>query len=200
MQLAAAGVGHLILAHGGNLRLNDLNRQMLMSTEGIGQPRALQAAERLRQINPNVRVTTVEENIYANNAEQLVGQADLVVSAAPLFEERLAMNAAAVRLHKPVIHSAMYDLEASVLVTLPGQTACLSCITPAPPAWWRREFPVFGAVAGTAGAFAAMEAIKLIAGLGTSSAGKLWAVDFRNGGTRQLAVARDPECPVCGSR
>jgi molybdopterin/thiamine biosynthesis adenylyltransferase len=173
---------------------------MLMSTEGIGQPRALQAAERLRQINPNVRVTTVEENIYANNAEQLVGQADLVVSAAPLFEERLAMNAAAVRLHKPVIHSAMYDLEASVLVTLPGQTACLSCITPAPPAWWRREFPVFGAVAGTAGAFAAMEAIKLIAGLGTSSAGKLWAVDFRNGGTRQLAVARDPECPVCGSR
>lgn len=198
MHLAAAGVGGLILAHGGTLRRNDLNRQMLMSTECIGGLRVEQAAARLHEINPNVGVMQVAENIGPANADELASRADVIVSAAPLFEERLAMNAAAVRQGKPVVHCAMYDLEASVLVTLPGRTACLACCTPQAPAWWKREFPVFGAVAGTAGSIGAMEVIKLITGLGESAAGRLLTVDFASARMRSVLVARDPECPACG--
>ncbi|MBL9117933.1 MAG: HesA/MoeB/ThiF family protein [Verrucomicrobiaceae bacterium] len=198
MQLAAAGVGTLILAHGGTLRRNDLNRQMLMHSERIGQARTLQAAERIHQINPNTRVILHETNVDAGNIDKLSAASDLLVSAAPLFEERLAINAAAVSRGVPVLHCAMYDLEASVLATRPKLTACLSCMSPQPPDWWKREFPVFGAVAGTAGSIAAMYAIQILTGLGDDPCGKLTAIDFRTGRFRTLKVARDPSCPVCG--
>ena len=103
--LAAAGVGRLVLAHAGNLRRNDLNRQTLMSTPGIGRPRVEQAAERLRALNPHVVVETVPENVTADNAVRLVARCDLVVSAAPLFAERLLLNAAAVPQGRPLVDS-----------------------------------------------------------------------------------------------
>ncbi len=198
LELAAAGVGRLILAHGGDLRLNDLNRQLLMTTEHVGKRRVDSAVTRLRELNPHVEVVPVPENITEANVAGLVAQADLVVSAAPLFEERLLMNREALRQGKPLIECAMYDLEAIVMPVLPGQTACLGCLTPEPPKWWKREFPVFGAVAGTAGCMAAMEAIKIIAGLGESLAGAMIAIDFRTMHVRKVAVARDVECVLCG--
>jgi molybdopterin-synthase adenylyltransferase len=198
MLVAAAGVGRLILAHGGALRTNDLNRQLLMSSGRVGDPRVEQAAERLHQINPLIDIVPVAENISPSNVEALVESADLIISAAPLFEERLLMNQAAIQQAKPIIHCAMYDLEASVLVTLPGQSACLACLSAQPPAWWKREFPVFGAVASTAGSIGAMEALKLLAGLGEPTSGRLTTFDFRTGRTRQVQVARDPQCSVCG--
>ena len=94
--LAAAGIGRLILAHAGPLRLDDLNRQILMNTPGLGQSRADVATATLASLNPDVAVEAVPENISPENALSLVRRCDLVVSAAPLFSERLAMNAAAV--------------------------------------------------------------------------------------------------------
>jgi len=199
LELAAAGVGHLVLAHGGDLRLNDLNRQLLMTTDHVGKPRIDSAERRLHELNPNTRVTGRNENISEANVVALVAQANVIVSAAPLFEERLLMNREAVRQAKPIVHCSMHDMEAIVMVTMPGQTACLACVTPEPPAWWTREFPVFGAVSGTAGCIAAMEVIKLLTGLGTSPAGSLIAIDFRSMHVRKVAVARDPQCPVCGT-
>lgn len=198
LQLAAAGVGHLILAHGGDLRLNDLNRQLLMTTDHIGKPRVESAMRRLRELNPLVKVTAVDANVNEANVADLVQSADIVVSAAPLFEERLLMNREAVRQGKPVIQCAMYDLQATVMTTLPHQTACMACVTPEPPAWWKREFPVFGAVSGTAACIAAMEVIKLLTGMGETLAGSLCAIDFATMHMRKVAVVRDPACPVCG--
>lgn len=200
MHLAAAGIGTLILAHGGTLRRNDMNRQMLMNSERIGEVRTMQAAERIRQINPNTRVLLHETNSDVSTIDTISATADLMVSAAPLFEERLAMNASAVQRNIPIVHCAMYDLEASVLATRPKVTACLSCVTPKPPEWWKREFPVFGAVSGTAGSIAAMQVIQILSGLGDDPCGKLIAIDFRTGRLRTLKVARDPSCPVCGLR
>ena len=200
LELAAAGVGRLVLAHGGDLRLNDLNRQLLMTTDHVGRRRVDSAMVRLRELNPNVAVVGVPENICEANVAGLVAQADVIVSAAPLFEERLLMNREALRQGKPLIECAMYDLEAVIMPVVPGQTACLGCLTPVPPTWWKREFPVFGAVAGTAGCMAAMEVIKLIAGLGESLAGHMIAIDFRTMHMRKVAVARDPDCGLCGVR
>ncbi|MBL9142455.1 MAG: HesA/MoeB/ThiF family protein [Verrucomicrobiaceae bacterium] len=199
LELAAAGLGRIIIAHGGELRRNDLNRQLLMTTDHIGLPRVDSAVRRLRELNPNVEVEGVPNNVCEANAATLVAGADIVVSAAPLFEERLLMNREAVYQSKPVVHCSMHDMEAMVMVTKPGVTACLACVTPEPPAWWTREFPVFGAVSGTAACIAAMEVIKLITGLGESLAGRMVAIDFRSMRMRVLSVARDPKCPVCGS-
>jgi molybdopterin/thiamine biosynthesis adenylyltransferase len=197
--LAAAGVGRLVLAHAGNLRRNDLNRQTLMSTSGVGRPRVEQAAERLRDLNPHVVVETVPENATADNAARLVARCDLVVSAAPLFEERLALNAEAVRQGRPLVDAAMYDAEARLMSVLPGGP-CLACLYPAPPPLWRREFPVLGAVSGTVGALAALEAIKILTGCGPPLAGRLWTCDTAAMTCRTLTISARRECPVCGPR
>src|SRR5688572_2190481 len=96
LHLAAAGVGKLIIAHAGPLRLDDLNRQTLMTTDWIGRPRVESAKRRLQELNPLVEIETVAENINQANATALVCRADLVIAAAPLFAERLLMNGQAV--------------------------------------------------------------------------------------------------------
>jgi molybdopterin-synthase adenylyltransferase len=196
--LAAAGIGRLVLAHGGNIQPSDLNRQLLMTHAGIGTSRIASAERRLRELNPRVEIVTVDDQVNESNAATLVGQCDVVVACAPRFGERLAMNRAAVVQGKPLVNCAMYELQAELSCVLPRRTACLACLTPEEPSTWKREFPVFGAVAGMIGAMGAMEAIKLIAGIGEPLAGRLLMVDLRSMTTRTLTIARDPQCPVCG--
>jgi molybdopterin/thiamine biosynthesis adenylyltransferase len=188
-QLAAAGVGRLILAHAGDLRADDLNRQLLMSAAGVGQSRVEQAARRLREFNPHVEIVPVGENIDANNVAKLVAEADIVA--------RLLLNEAAVRQDKPLVDAAMYEFEGQLTTVLPRRTPCLACLYPGPPPGWRREFPVFGAVAGAIGSLGAMEIIKYLAGLGEPLAGAMLVCDLRTQTFRKLPLRRDPQCRVC---
>lgn len=198
-ELAAAGVGRLVLAHAGNVRPDDLNRQILMTHEGIGKPRVEQAARRLKELNPALEVLEVPENVGPENAARLVGEVDLVVDCAPLFEERFLLNREAVRQRKPLVECAMFELEAQLTVILPGRTPCLNCLYPEPPPAWKRKFPVFGAVSGMVGCLGAMEAIKLLAGFGTPLAGELLVVDLRDHQIQKITIRRDPNCRVCGA-
>lgn len=198
MYLAAAGVGRLIVAHGGNLRVSDLNRQILMQTDGIGTSRVDLAIRRLREINPEVDYVPVPENISPDNADRIVGLADLVIDAAPLFSERFAMNHAAVLQRKPVIEAAMFDFEGQLTTIVPGRTACLRCLYPVDPPHWKRQFPVFGAVAGTMGALAAVEAIKRLTNTGETIEGRLLTLNLRNMKFRSLPLLRNPDCRECG--
>jgi molybdopterin-synthase adenylyltransferase len=197
-QLAAAGVGRLVLAHGGNLKASDLNRQVLMKHDWLGKPRVECAARTLREFNPNIEIVAVPENISEANAAQLVGQVDLVVDCAPLFTERYLMNREVVRQKKPLIECAMYELEAHVTTVLPGQTPCLACLYPEAPPYWKRQFPVFGAVSGTAGSLGAMEAIKVLSGLGAPLTNRLLVCNLRTMEFRVLKTRRDPACKICG--
>lgn len=199
-QLAAAGIGKLVLAHGGPLRLDDLNRQILMHHAGIGSSRVAQAAERLRAFQPGLVVMPVQENIGEANIDALVGTADVIASCAPRFEERLLLNRAAVAQNKPLIDCAMFELEIQLTVVLPGRTPCLACLYPQPPAAWRREFPVFGAVAGAVGSLGAMEIVKLLGGFGELLAGQMLIGDCRTMEFRKVRLRRDPDCVVCGKR
>lgn len=196
-QLAMAGIGRIVLAHAGDLRAGDLNRQGLMAFSGLGRPRAQQAAQRLRDLNPYIEVEAVAENVNEDNVERLVAEVDLVVGAAPLFSERLLLNRAAVRQGKPLVDCAMYDLDVQVTTVLPGRPPCLACLVPEPPPAWRRQFPVFGAVATVAGALGAMEAIKVLAGLGQPLTGRLLLGDLRTMTFRPMMVWPRPDCPVC---
>jgi molybdopterin/thiamine biosynthesis adenylyltransferase len=187
-ELAAAGVGRLILAHGGLLQPSDLNRQLLMTHDWIGRPRVESAARRLQELNPRLEVLTIAEQITAANADELVRMADCVVDAAPLFQERLAMNDAAERLGRPVVEAAMYELEASLTVIQPPGTLRFRDLVPEVPAGWQRRFPVFGAVSGTVGCLAAMEAIKLLAGFGEPLFNRLLRLDLRTMNSRVVAL------------
>jgi molybdopterin/thiamine biosynthesis adenylyltransferase len=196
-ELAAAGVGRLVLAHAGNVKPSDLNRQLLMTHDWLGKPRVESAERRLKELNPRLEILAVPENISEENAERLVGEADLIVDCAPLFEERFAMNRQAVLQRKPIVECAMYDLDAQITTVIPGETACLSCLFPEKPPEWRREFPVFGAVSGTVGCLAAMEAVKVLAGFGEPLTNRLLTFDLRSMQFSKLAIERKPTCPVC---
>ena len=108
-ELAAAGVGRLVLAHGGNLKPSDLNRQLLMRHDALGQARIGTAVETLKALNPRLEIVAVPENVSEANADDLVTQSDVVVDCAPLFEERFAMNAACMRLSSGCSSAASSD-------------------------------------------------------------------------------------------
>jgi molybdopterin/thiamine biosynthesis adenylyltransferase len=197
-ELAAAGVGKLVLAHAGNVKPSDLNRQLLMTHDWIGKPRIASIRRRLLELNPRLEIVAVGENVSDANVADLVDQCDLVVDCAPLFPERFAMNDEAVRQNKPMVECAMYELEAHLTTIIPGTSACLRCLFPHEPPSWTREFPVFGAVSGTVACMAAMEAIKTLAKIGTPLADRLLKMDLRDMSFHKLNVSRRSDCPTCG--
>ncbi|MFP6887915.1 MAG: HesA/MoeB/ThiF family protein [Opitutales bacterium] len=197
-QLAAAGIGRLILVHAGNLRKDDLNRQVLMRWDGLEKPRVKSAAKTLATFNPNVEVEVHDANFAEDNAVDLVGRADLVFSCAPLFDERFLMNRECVRQGKPMIDSAMYNLEGHVLPIVPHETPCLACIFPEKPPHWKRRFPVIGAVSALVANMGVMEGLKLLAGFGETNLGKMIMVDTACMEMRKIKVKRRTGCPVCG--
>jgi molybdopterin/thiamine biosynthesis adenylyltransferase len=196
-ELAAAGVGKLVIAHAGNVKPSDLNRQLLMTHDWLGKPRVESAERRLKELNPRLEIVAVNENINEENAAGIVEQVDLIVDCAPLFSERFAMNRQAVLQGKPIVECAMYDMEAQLTSIVPGKTPCLACLHPADPPAWKREFPVFGAVSGTIGCLGAMEAIKLLAGLGEPLTGRMLTCDLRDMTFRVRSLSRNANCPVC---
>ena len=198
-QLAAAGVGRLVLAHAGHLRRSDLNRQLLQTHDGIGLLRMDSIVRRLRELNPRLEITAIAENVSDANAASLVAQADVVVDAAPLFEERLALNRAAFVARKPMVECAVYAFEAHLTTFIPGRTGCLQCLVPEVPPEWKRQFPVLGAVSGTAGCLGAVEVVKLLTGLGEPLADTRLVMDLGTMQFRRLKLARRADCPVCGT-
>jgi len=199
LYLAAAGVGRIVLAHAGNIRKSDLHRQVLMSHGKVGEPRVEVAAARLRDLNPHVKVEAVGENVSEANVAKLVGDVDLVVDAAPRFEERLLLNREIVRQKKVMVECAMYEMEGSVTTIVPGKSACLACLYPSPPTEWKREFPVLGAVSGMIGCLGAVEAIKVIAGIGRPLAGRMVICDLGEMNFRTVEIERRRDCAICSS-
>jgi molybdopterin-synthase adenylyltransferase len=197
-ELAAAGVGKLVLYHGGKVVPSDLNRQLLMTRDWIGKPRIESISRRLHDLNPDLEIIAVGENVSPNNAAAAVGQADIIVDCAPLFEERFAMNHEAVVQRKPLVECAMYSMEAQVTTMVPGRTPCLRCLHPEKPEAWKRQFPVFGAVSGTVACLGAMEVIKVLGGLGEPLYGTLLSFDTSDMMFRRMRIKRNPGCPECG--
>ena len=94
----------------------------------------------------------------------------------------------------------MYEMEAHITTVIPGKSACLQCIFPEDPPTWKRQFPVLGAVSGTVACMGAVEAVKVIAGLGEPLSGRLLRMDLRRMSFHSMKVARRPDCPICGNQ
>lgn len=196
-EMAAAGVGKLVLAHGGNVKPSDLNRQLLMTYDWLGKPRIESVERRLKELNPRMEIRAVGENINEENARELIEDVDLIIDCAPLFEERYLMNSQAIKQNKPLIECAMFELQAQITTIIPKETPCLACIYPETPKAWKRRFPVFGAVSGTVGCMAAMEAIKVLTGLGEPLKNKLMSFDLRDMSFCKMPITKKADCPVC---
>lgn len=200
LYLAVAGVGKLILVRGGNLKRDDMNRQILMTDDWVGKPRVFKAKETLAAINPDIEIEAICEFVTVENVDSLVRSVDLALDCAFDFNERTLLNAACVRWGKPMVEAAMNDMEAYLTTIIPGKTPCLSCIFPEIPEWDRWGFGVLGAVSGTLACLAALEAVKLITGLGDPLLGKLLTMDLARAEFAKRRPYQDPNCPVCGDR
>ncbi len=196
-ELAAAGVGRLVIAHAGNIKPSDLNRQLLMTYDALGISRAESIERRLKAFNPQIEIEVVPENISEENADALVSRVDMVASCAPLFPERFAMNDACVRQGKPMIDAAMFDFDIQLSVYDATKGPCMRCVYPEAPPEWKRQFPVFGAVSATVGAMAAAEVIKLVTGIGSPLQGQMLIGCLRNMEYRKLKTYKDPSCSSC---
>jgi molybdopterin/thiamine biosynthesis adenylyltransferase len=197
--LTMAGVGRVVIAHGGEMRSPDLNRQVLGSEEVVGQPRAEHFAQRLRSMNRFVTVEAIDHEPDDQEAIALARQLDLIIASPPTFAERLRLNRAAVLAGIPLVDAAQWGMTGTLIVVRPGQTACLRCVYPDEPPF-EEHFPVVGAISSAVGSLAALEAIKLLSGCGQTLAGKMQVIDAFHGATSQLALQRRPDCPECGGR
>ncbi len=196
-ELAAAGVGRLIILHAGNVKHSDLNRQLLMTYDWLGKPRVETIRRRLNDLNPRIEIVPIDANLNDELADQWVPQADVCVGAAPIFQERFALNDACVRHHKPLVNCAMYDTTAQISTFPAGGQPCLRCLTPDVPEYWKREFPVFGATSGTVACMGAMETIKLLAGFGKTLQRRVLQFDLRDMSFHDFSLANVRHCDVC---
>ncbi len=197
LYLAVAGIGRLILVRGGELRLDDMNRQVLMTDDWVGKPRVLKAKETLAKINPDVEIEAVFDYVTPENVDGLVHDSDITLDCAHNFAERDLLNAASVRWQKPMVEAAMNGMEAYLTTIVPGTTGCLTCLFPEKPEWDRRGFAVLGAVSGTLACLAALEVIKLVTGFSSPLLSELLTMDLDRMEFAKRRTYHDPNCPVC---
>ncbi|MEM8603184.1 MAG: HesA/MoeB/ThiF family protein [Cyanobacteria bacterium P01_H01_bin.121] len=199
LYLAVAGIGKLILVRGGDLRQDDMNRQILMTDDWVGKPRVDKAKATLAAINPELQIEAVCEYVTPENVEALVAQSDIALDCAHNFDERNLLNTACVQQGIPMIEAAMNSMEAYLTTIIPGETPCLSCLFPEKPDWDRRGFGVLGVVSGTLACMTALEAIKVITGYGEALRSQLLTMDLNRMEFAKRRPYKDPDCPVCGS-
>lgn len=198
LYLAAAGIGKLILAHEGVIVPPDLNRQILMEHDKIGEERISCAVENIHRLNPKVEIEAYPAKIEYETVKEWIREADIVIDARYDFPERYALNQACSHMGKPMVEAAMYGFEISLTTILPGETPCLSCMYPDPDTSWKPVgFPVLGAVSGIAGCLAAMEAIKGITGMGELFTNRILRMNTLTMQQYVVALNGLPLCPDC---
>lgn len=198
--LAAAGVGALVLVDPDRVAATDLGRQILYTPDDVGALKVDAAAARLRAMNPALRIEAHAAALEASNAAALLAGCDVVLDGLDRGAPREVLNRYAVEHGVPVVFGGALGYEGQVMVVRGGGRPCLTCL------FGDLEDAVgdcavqgvLGPLVGMVGALQAQEALKLLMGLGTPLAGRLWLYDAFGGDTRVIAVPPRPDCPVCG--
>jgi len=198
LYLAMAGIGKLVLAHYGNLTLSNMNRQVLMKHDCVGQERVSQARKTLNEINPDVEIEIYNERTTGDNVHELLSGASIALSARPNFDERRSLNNACVSHGVPLVEAAMNGMEGYIFNIIPGVTPCLNCLYPEDdPAWDELGFPVLGAVSGMLGCIMALEAIKIITAFGRPLISQMLVFNSADMDFRKFRIEKDNGCKVC---
>ena len=200
--LAAAGVGKLTIIDHDVVELSNLQRQPLFTDADIGAPKATVAADAARRINPHVEAVAVAERLDEANAAALLAGASLILDGCDNFATRLAVNRAAVALQIPLLSAAIGAFEGQVALYdgWRADSPCYACLVgddPDRPGINCAEQGVMGALAGMIGTMAALDAVRALTGWGASLVGRLAIIDMLDRRWREVAVAKEPECPIC---
>lgn len=205
LYLAAAGVGTLGIADFDRVEPHNLHRQLLHDDRSVGQPKVDSAARRLEATNPHIRIVTHPEGITSGNAVELFRQYDAIVDGTDNFSARYLNNDAAFFAQRPLVYGSVFKFDGQVAVFDPARGGpCYRCLFPAPPP--RGSVPgcgeagVLGALCGAIGSLQALEAIKLVTGIGEPLRGRLLTHDALRQEFQMLRLSRDPGCPLCGPR
>lgn len=200
--LASAGVGTLGIVDSDVVDLTNLQRQILHTTDRIGESKVSSAKQTLEALNPDVKIVGYEERLSAANIDRIIEGYDVVIDGADNFPTRYLLNDASVKHRVPVVHGSIYRFEGQVTVFKPFEGPCYRCLFPEPPppelAPSCAEAGVLGVLPGVIGTVQATEAIKLLLAIGDPLVGRYLLYDALEGSFREVRLRRDPECPVCG--
>ena len=203
LYLAASGVGHIIIADFDQVELSNLQRQIIHGTSDIGDDKVNSAKTKMLEINPNIKVTIANEIVHDDNLASLIKDVDIVLDGTDNFESRFEINKACVEFQKPLVSAAVIRLEGqiSVFKGYEKDQPCYQCL-------YSEEGNenescvqngVLAPVAGLVGTIQALQAIKVLLGLGDQLCGTLLLVDGLDLSFRKVKIGKDLKCPICNS-
>jgi molybdopterin/thiamine biosynthesis adenylyltransferase len=205
LYLGTAGVGRITLVDHDTVDVTNLQRQIAHNLSRVGQPKATSAKQTIAAINPDVQVDAVVHRADAAWLDEAVARADVVLDCSDNFQTRHAVNAACVAARKPLVSGAAigFDGQISVYDTRDAEAPCYACLFP-PEATFEEvrcaTMGVFAPLVGIIGSMQAAEALKLLAGVGSSLAGRLQMLDARRMEWTEIRLPRQAACPVCAGR
>ncbi len=204
LYLAAAGVGTIGIIDFDVVDLSNLQRQIVHTTDRVGEKKVDSARKTLNALNPDVKVVAHEEMLVADNVDRIIAGYDVVLDGTDTFETRYILNDAAVAAGIPVVHASVFRFEGQLTTFVPYEGPCYRCLYPTPPppelAPGCSVAGVLGVVPGIMGLLQANEVLKLLLGIGETLAGRLLLFDALETEFTELRLRRDPECPVCSDK
>ena len=202
LYLAAAGVGRIGLVDFDRVDASNLQRQILYGTASVGRPKLEVARERLADLNPDVRVDLHETRLERTNALEIIRDYDVVADGTDNFPTRYLVNDACTLLGKPNVYGSIFRFEGQASVFDARVGPCYRCLYPDPPPPGLvpscAEGGVLGVLPGVIGMIQGVEALKLLLGVGEPLVGRLLLFDALALSFRELALRKDPACPLCG--
>ncbi|MCC7122427.1 MAG: molybdopterin-synthase adenylyltransferase MoeB [Gammaproteobacteria bacterium] len=203
LYLAAAGVGRLVLVDFDTVELSNLQRQIIHLTRDLGRPKVESAREKLLALNPEIQVEVETRVLDGDALDAVVAGVDLVLDGTDNFPTRFGLNAACLRQRRPLVSGAAIRFEGQVSVYFPGQgeSPCYRCLYDdgAGTDETCAQTGVVAPLLGIIGSVQALEALKVLAGIGTPLTGRLLVFDGLQMEWRSLRFKRDPRCPVCST-
>jgi sulfur-carrier protein adenylyltransferase/sulfurtransferase len=201
LYLAAAGVGTLGIVDFDVVEASNLQRQVIHSTERLGEKKVDSARRTIQALNPDVRVVASDEMLLADNVERLIAGYDVILDGTDTFETRYLLNDAAVAAGIPVVHASVFRFEGQLSTFVPYEGPCYRCLYPTPPppelAPGCSVAGVLGVVPGIMGLLQANEVLKVVLGIGEPLVGRLLLFDALDASFSELRLNRDPACPTC---
>lgn len=200
--LASAGVGTLGVIDFDAIGLSNLQRQILYTTEDINKKKVDVAAERLKQLNPDINVVKYSKRLDINNIEEIISEFDVIIDAPDNFSTRYLVSDCCYFMKKPLIEGAVVGFTGILTTILPGESPCYRCLYPKPPRDGHvagcADIGILGAVAGTIGSLQAMEAIKVYLGIGEVLSGRVLSFNGLDIGFNEIMLEKNKHCPLCG--
>ena len=203
LYLAAAGIGTIGIADYDAVDLSNLQRQIIHRMDSVGKAKTHSAARAIGELNPEVEVRIHEGRMTVENIQSVIEPYDFILDCTDRFESKFLVNDACVLSQKPYCHAGVVRFEGQVMTYVPGQGPCLRCLlggVPAPTeAPTCAQVGVLGAMVGVIGSIQALEAVKVLLGIGEPLTGKVLRFDGLNMKTRVIDIpGTDPDCAVCG--